>query len=1186
MRLNYIEIQGFKSFPDRTRVTFEQGFTAIVGPNGSGKSNISDAVRWVLGEQSSKSLRGGKMEDVVFGGTQLRKPMGYAQVSLCLEDAKDRFPATEGQVVVSRRFYRSGDSEYLVNGATVRLRDVREMFLDTGLGRDGYSIIGQGRISEIVSAKGTERREIFEEASGIAKYRFRKNEASRKLEAAEDNLARLRDILDELTARLGPLEKQREQALRFLELSDEKKSLEITLYCDTIERSRESLRSQDDKIEISRRDYENVEREIIEVNEQTERFHELNRERNVAIERYNTDIEQKNAEIARVESDAAVRRNDVAHAEEQIAALRATLESMSASGGGIEREIEARRLTIEQRRAETAALDELIAEAEKELASLARTSEAAQSSRAETAKKLDELREETTNLRVETTAAQASLELLARRSDDVNLRLADSRERLADASKEKGENDEFLSGVLSEITECENLIRGYDIKISSRKERLTQLTSELDKKRAQINDFKNKASLLRDMERSMEGFSASVKRVSEAARSRELRGVVGTVASLIEVNDGYELAIETALGAAAQNVVVEDERAAKQAIAYLKESKVGRATFLPLDTIKPSRFDDAGKLSESGIIGLASSLVSAEAKYDSIVSNLLGRIIVAEDLDSASTLARKLNYRYKIVTTDGQVINAGGSYTGGFSARSAGLFSRKAEIDRLEAKAAETEQSCESALAEKDKLERETQALEAQSEAARADLSNRGEDRVRVATRLAQLESEIRAFETAVGAAEDELKGIEINTTENEQTKARAEGRLSALAAEVERLEAASGDEQTGDLDRRRAELSGAMSERRIERVEKLKDIESVEFAIEQLERQRADAEGRFGDIGSEIMRLEETIKAHEEYIALRLALADELRAGVEKSRGDITSSVAEREGNEREITLASARYDELVRKREEIARETSRLEERKVALQTEYDSANAKLWEDYELTRAEARALCVPFESITELRSSVQSLRARIRSLGNVNVGAIEEYKDVFERSEFLGAQLADVESSKEELLKLIASLEVEMTEIFTEKFSAINASFRRIFVELFGGGSANLYLADESDVLGSGIEMDVQPSGKVINNLALLSGGEQALVAIAIYFAILSVNPSPFCILDEIDSALDESNVGRFANYLKRVTDRTQIIAITHRRGTMESADVLYGVTMQEEGVSKLLRLDVEEARLVINN
>ncbi|MEA4912865.1 MAG: chromosome segregation protein SMC [Oscillospiraceae bacterium] len=1186
MHLKYIEIQGFKSFPDKIRLGFERGMTGIVGPNGSGKSNISDAVRWVLGEQSTKSLRGGKMEDVIFGGTQLRKPMGFAQVSLCLDNADGRIADGGDEYVVTRRFYRSGDSEYLINGATVRLRDVREAFMDTGLGRDGYSIIGQGRIAEIVNAKSDERREIFEEASGIAKYRFRKNEAQHRLEAAEDNLSRLRDILDELEGRIGPLTEQSEKAKKFIALSEEKKSLEITYYCDTIERSRDSLRLQDDKIAVARQDYDRIQEQLVSMNAQIDNIYTENNRMNADVERCNADILSVNEQISATESAIAVLNNDVEHAAQQIEALRAERASLAGDGDSLADEIAEKKRLIGTKKEETEEIGRAIADVGQQLSALIESGERSDKKRADELRELTALQTQATDLRVASVAAQSTI-------DSMNARAAQLAEYCITAQadcdaleKEKAGNDAFLEKLRGDIEAGDNRLAGYTMKRDTRAAKRAEFAQKIEKRDAEIGELTHKIALLQELERSMEGFAPSVRRVMEAGAARSLRGVIGTVASLITIQKGCELAIETALGAATQNVVVEDENSAKQAIAFLKDTKAGRATFLPLDTIRPSSFDDAGALVGEGIVGLASTLVQTDDRFKNIVSNLLGRIIVSEDLNAASALARKLRYRYRIVTLDGQVINAGGSYTGGFSSRSAGIFSRKNEIEKAQNRIKELRASGAQELRDAEALDGELSSLDAQMKAVNSDILTLSEDRVRVETTLAQQEKALASMRASLDAAAAEAEkiraGIEEKTALIAQNDASAEA-LTGKAATLQVLLDAG--EDGGALLKRREELSALLSDKKIARVELQKDIESIEAAVASLGERGSRALDRTASIDGAIERTARENEDRAAAIAGKKNSIEALRAQAQQRRADIDAAVAKRTENEKNITDTRAQYDAVVRQREDIGKESARLEERKQALQTEYDRAIARLWEEYELTRAEAETLCVPFESVTELRQQVSTLRGKIKSLGNVNVGAIEELEEVSGRYKFLCAQVEDVEKSKAELLKLIGELEAEMQVIFTEKFNEINNHFRRVFVDLFGGGSANLSLSDESDVLGSGIELDVQPPGKVIKNLTALSGGEQALVAIALYFSILAVNPSPFCILDEIDSALDESNVNRFAGYLGRVTGSTQIIAITHRRGTMEAADVLYGVTMQEEGVSKVLKLGVEEAQLVIS-
>lgn len=1186
MQLKYIEIHGFKSFPDKTRITFQKGYTGIVGPNGSGKSNISDAVRWVLGEQSSKSLRGDKMEDVIFAGAELRKPMGFAQVSLCLDNSDGRIADVGDELVVSRRYYRSGDSDYLINGSSVRLRDVREMFMDTGLGRDGYSIIGQNRITEIVASKPRDRREIFEEASGIAKYRFRKNEAAGRLAAAEDNLSRLRDILDELEARIGPLTQQSEKAKRFLELSEQRKSLEITLYCDTIERSRESLREQKDKIDIAANDYREIQRLIDESSQKIEDLYDDNRRRNLEIEGLNSEIEDLNRRAGEADSDSAVALNDIAHALERIEALKEEADALGGSGAQRLEEISRREGELRNCVRAQRTLEAEVEALEAELAVLVRDSEDCDRAHREALERLAAVQARLTDIRVETASARAEISASAGRERAVGEQLPELKSRLGDAEAERVELSDELERIDDEIAAVTNRKNGFELKLGSRQAKYDDAKQKQRALSARVSETENRINVLRDMERTMDGYLPSVRRVSQAAAERRLRGIVGTVASVITVRGGCELAVETALGAAAQNIIVENERAAKDAIAFLKQSRAGRATFLPLDTIKPSRFDMRERLSDEGVVGLASELVTSDARFADIVSSLLGRTVITDDINTASAVAKRMGYRYRAVTLDGQVINAGGSYTGGYSSRQAGFFSRRTEIEKLEGELAAAKKSADEASEVLDGLKRELSALDAEITAADSDLANLSGDRIRTEGELGRAAAGIASLEDAVSASEAELERISSDRRAREELIRADEEEALRLSNEEKRLEeeASRGESGAKELLERRGELSDRLADRRIALAERRKDNENRSMQIDNLRAQGDDA-GKRAELIKETIA--ETQRSADDKRALSesfRAAAAALRETAEEKRRAIESAAAVREQTEKQAVELRREQDGLIEKRQQLASEQARLEERRESLQKEYQSAEAKLWEEYELTKEEAAEKCVSFSSVSELRTQVAGLRNRIRALGAVNVAAIDELKEVSERYGFMKTQVDDVERSRDELLKLISGLEGEMKEIFTRSFNEINARFVDVFSELFGGGSAKLYLTDEEDILESGIEIDAQPPGKVIKNLASLSGGEQSLLAIAIYFAILAVNPSPFCILDEIDSALDDNNVVRFAGYLQNVCDNTQIIAITHRRGTMEGAGVLYGVTMQEEGVSKLLKLNVDEARLVI--
>lgn len=1185
MFLKYVEIQGFKSFPDKTRLGFDRVLTGIVGPNGSGKSNISDAVRWVLGEQSTKSLRGGKMEDVIFGGTKTRNPMGFAQVSLCLDNSDKRISDVGDEIIATRRYYRSGDSEYAVNGSPVRLRDLREMFMDTGLGRDGYSIIGQGRISEVVESKNTDRREVFEEASGIAKFRFRKNEAERKLVQAEDNLSRLRDIAGELESRIGPLKEQSEKAKKFLELSEQRRGLEITLYCDTIRRSHDNLHAQDEKIEIAKLDYKKIDDGIEDQNHIISELYEKNRTANVLVEECNTQIDERTERISALESQIAVLKNDIMHGERDLRSLKDDKSSLSNGDFDLKNKIESLEKEAADKMAEVEVLDKSISELELELDQLIENSAQSDAQRSELARMLTEVQQKITDIRVDIVAAQSVLETLGQREEMIQTTVPQERERLDAEKEEYSRIGEYLEQINNDLQGKENITNGFSLKLQSRRSRCDELSERLEEKDREVSLMRQRLNLLNDLERSNEGFMPPVRKVLSAKEKREIEGIVGTVGSLLTVNKGLELAIETALGASVQNIVVSNERAAKEAISFLKDSRAGRATFLPLDTIRPSKFEHSELLREPGVIGLASDLVDYEKKYDSVVRFLLGRILVTEDLDYASAVARRSNYRVRIVTKDGQVINAGGSYTGGYSAKNAGMFSRKGEIDSLEEKIKKILVDTEEDRKRKDSLLIEIDTLSADLERTQNELTEMKEDKIRTESEMKRIGAIVEALEHNQELADQELQQIRQTRNERQNEIAKLESEIALRQADAERYEKAlaSADSPDGFIEQR-TNLMNTISERKLSRTEISKDAEGILASAEDLKQRGTEALDRLANLNSAMMRISDENESKKREIDNRISQVERLKDEIAQLRERIASSNTARDENDKEVIRIREKQNEMMQDREKIASEISRLEERKESLSNEYNSYLNRLWEEYELTIAEALPLCIEFSSVTELRQQVSSIRNRIRSLGNVNVAAIEEYDEVLSRYNFLSGQIKDVDDSRKNLLSLIEELESEMKQIFTVSFNEINSRFHRTFQELFGGGSANLFLSDETDILGSGIELDVQPPGKVIKNLSALSGGEKALVAIAIYMAILEVNPSPFCILDEIDSALDEANVVRFAQYLKRMVSETQIIAITHRRGTMEAAEVLYGVTMQEDGVSKVLRLGVEEAQLVI--
>ena len=1173
-----LEIQGFKSFPDKVKICFDAGVTGVVGPNGSGKSNLSDAVRWVLGETSSRQLRAaGKMEDVIFGGTRRRGAMGFAQVRLTLDNSDHTFDLDADEVTIGRKYYRSGDSEYTINGQICRLKDVYELLLDTGIGRDGYSVIGQGRIAEIVAAKSSERREIFEEACGIAKYRYRKTEAERRLAAAGENLERLRDILGELESRVGPLEKESAKAQKFLQLSEEKKTLEVTLWTDGVHRAREAVRQQVRDYETAQADYERFDGETKAAEQEAEEIRMQAQQLTVAVERLNGDIRSITEQISGSESRIAVLENDILRNEESAASLREEIRAGEQDSTEAQAALQRHRAVAKTMEAEG---EKLAAEIEALNAEIIRLTDASSASgaRKDTLKaELAGLNAQRTEAQVAQAAAEAAEETASQRLPALEADAEESAAQRDEAKRDLEDTIKYRRMLEENEKQLANVRSGLELKLRNRKAALNDADAAEQKLGRELDAARQRLSVLRELEKNMDGYQNSVKAVMRAAAARRLRGIIGPVSAILKVEPGCEVAVETALGGALQNIVVENEAAAKAAIAMLRNDNAGRATFLPLDTVQPGVF--RGRL--SGTARLASSLVQADRRYGNIVSNLLGRIIVVDDINEASRVARDNGFHSKVVTMDGQVVNAGGSFTGGSVQRSAGLFTRRQEMEELRVKAARLQKDCTAAQEKTDQCKEQVDALQAELTAAASEQITAANDKVRAEAEQKRLDALVQQLEGALAARQQEINALKASLADSRGRADEAAAQQAQLTAKIDLLTAEMNRIAEGDDNfvAQQAELNRRLGSKKLEQVTRQKDAELAYSQIAALEQRAQDAAARRASLEESLGALAQRSEScRAEIAAIRQAKSDS-QTEIAKKEQAIRNATEKRLERQQAETAALARARTSSESREEMGREMARLAERKAAAETEYDQTVAKLWDEYQLSVSQAEELCVEFESLTALRAQVADLRGKIRALGSVNVSAIEEYKEVKARYDALVQQVTDVEESRNELSRMISKLSSQMKEIFSDSFRAINENFGRVFTELFGGGEASLVLEDESDVLSCGIGIRVAPPGKVIKNLEALSGGEQALVAISIYFAILAVNPAPFCILDEIEAALDDANVVRFAQYLRRVSDKTQFIVITHRRGTMEAANVLYGVTMQEDGVSKLLRLDLEQ-------
>ena len=1003
MYLKALEIQGFKSFPDKTRLTFEKDITAIVGPNGSGKSNISDAILWVMGEQRSKALRGTKMEDVIFGGTEKRGKLGFAQVSLIIDNSAHIFDSDSSEIMLTRRYYRSGESEYYINRESVRLKDINSLLMDTGLGRDGYSIIGQGRIAEIVSTKSTDRREVFEEAAGISRFRYRKEEAERKLEKTEENLLRINDKIEELEMQVGPLKKQAETAKRYLVLRDELRVKEISVWMETLDK----LRSQSEAI---------------------------------ALEYSQT-------------SDALEK-------------AREELKALYASSGSISERMHQKDVETEQARERLSAAESAAAECESAAAVLR------------------------ANVKSSTESMQRMLSDIAQQES----RAAEVRGRMDEGNKRIAQIGQELEALEEQTKQNNNVLDGCRMKLKSREDMVNQLAEKLSQLSVDGRSMDSRIRMLTEMEKDFEGYSKAVKTVMREAERGTLRGIHGPVANLVKADEECALAIETALGAAAQNIVTDTQNDGRSAIELLKRRDAGRATFLPVDTIRGSVMRDA-PVNDPGFVGVAYDLVKFAPQYKDIFANLLGRTVIAETLGDAVRMSKANGNRLRIVTLDGQLINAGGSMTGGSTAKGSGILSRANELEKLKKQRVK--------LAEKEK------DSSVELERARTNLSGIRYQLDMALEDQAELKSRGSSFEAERRATENAVKQLEVLL-----------------------------DSLSGDSEKRR------------------QAVESAEQEIEKLKERLAEKGKRLEEINGVISGIRQEI-----------ARISDQKLELEKKR-----TFAEKEAQQRNADII------------ELERRAAKTEQKKLAAEMEEKQLLDKLWDNYELSHSAAEELRRPVENLQKANREMGELRRQISALGNPNLGAIDEYERVNTRYEFLTGQRDDVDKAKTELVDIIKEITGEMKEVFLRQFRAIDESFRQTFLELFGGGKAALVLEDESNVLECGIEIKVQPPGKVLSNISLLSGGEMAFVAIALYFAILKVRPTPFCVMDEIDAALDEANVTRYAQYMRRMAEKTQFLVITHRRGTMEEADMLYGVTMQEKGVSTVIELDLESAQKTI--
>jgi len=1179
--LKSLEVQGFKSFPDKTLIRFGDDITAIVGPNGSGKSNISDAILWVMGEQSTKTLRGAKMEDVIFGGTQKRAAVGFAEATLTLDNADRALSYDADEVMVTRRYYRSGDSEYYINRQSARLRDIHELFMDTGLGREGYSNIGQGRIDEILSLKSADRREIFEEAAGISKYRHRKEETERKLMHTEDNLLRIGDKVSELELQLEPLKQQSEKAKRYLELKEELQGVEIAVWLDTLDKLSAAAQKAEEDYASAAFVLQQAHEELDSLYARSEDLNQTLREKDSQLESARIHVTMLESTHQQLDGQMTVLRGNMDNNSANIARIEEELKSQEDRSGGISAQMEQASRRIDEIDLALDAASKKIHALEQELAVM--TAGAQGRSR-----QFLELRSQETNLAADIAGRQADIRGLEESLAQSAQRAAQLKDDLSAGSSRQQEAHDGLSGCRAqlrkaqdEVTAANNTIAGYTLRQNNRVKRRDELAEAMRQLDAKLEGIQAKVKVFRAMERDYESYQKSVRLVMQEAQRGALRNVHGPVSRLIRVDEGCAVAIEIALGGAMQQIVVGSEADGKAAISYLKRTGGGRATFLPLSVIRGKQLQETGLKENRGFVGIASELVRTQDTYRGIVENLLGRTVIVQDIDAAIAMAKKYSNRFKIVTLDGQVVNPGGSMTGGSVNKEAGILSRANELEKLTAQEQELQSRKQTLEADLQEARRAADQVQFQMTAA-ADQLRQAQDQVlRLEGEEKQHEILLQAVCDANASAQRELESLEARCGADRERLSAQQAKIQVYSAQLEQtrrsIESLEGSQS--EVAAATARITEGITAHKAEQAALDAEKQTVHEHIGNLQQLRAAMEGDrdqklalIEGIHSDNRRLEQELST----LAQRQQAND---AETEKKRAELNAVLAQRAEAEAERTRTERQTQERNKDVVNMERACALLEQKKITTAMEERQIIDKLWESYELTPGTAEAKRAPIESITAGTRRISELKRKIGALGTPNLGAIEEYARVNERYTYLSTQRDDVLNSKRELESIIRSITQEMTTIFVAEFRKIDHYFGKTFEEMFGGGKGQLVLDNPEEPLTCGIEIRVQPPGKQLKTITLLSGGEKAFVAIALYFAILKVRPTPFCMLDEIDAALDDRNVERFATYLRGLSRKTQFIVITHRRGTMEASDVLYGVTMQEQGVSKLLRLDLNQ-------
>ncbi len=1181
MYLKSLEVQGFKSFPDKTLIRFGDDITAIVGPNGSGKSNISDAILWVMGEQSSKTLRGAKMEDVIFGGTQKRSPVGFAEATLTLDNSDRALMYDADEVMVTRRYYRSGDSEYYINRQSARLRDINEMFMDTGLGHEGYSNIGQGRIDEILSLKSGDRREIFEEAAGISKYRHRKEETERKLAHTEDNLLRIGDKVSELEMQLEPLKAQSEKAKRYLELKEELKGVEVAVWMETLDKLSAAAQKAEEDYNSASFVLQQAHDELDRLYAQAEDLGQTLRQKDGELETARQKVNMLEALHQQLDGQMAVLKSNVENNNANVERIENELQGEADRSGGVVSQIEQAEERIRRISGELTEKKQILEGLQQELTVMTANAQGMTRQFLELRGKETSLAAEIAGREADTGGLQDSMKETSQRMEQLQADLAAGAGRKQQAENALNECRSRLRKAQEDVAAAGNTISGYTLRQNTRIGRRKEIAEKLKALSSRLDSVSAKARVFRAMERDFESYNKSVRMVMQEAQRGNLRNIHGPVSRLIRTENSYAVAIEIALGAAMQQIIVGSEQDGKAAISYLKRTGGGRATFLPLSSIQAKSLNETGLNQFRGFVGIAADLVSCDGQYKAVISNLLGRTVIVQDMDAAIAMANHYRNRFKIVTLDGQVMNPGGSMTGGSINRESGILSRANELEKLTEEEKDLQQKKLVTEAELQEAQRLADQVEFQLGTAKDQLREAEDQVLRLQGEEKQHEILLNAILEAEASAGRELETLNRRDQSDRERLAANQAKIQVYTAQLastrESIASLEGSQSetaaaTGNLTDRMTALKTETAALEAEKSTARAHIEDLKGLRSAMEGDRANKLKLIEDIRSETQRLETEI----EFLRQRQLENDEQAQKEKQELQTVMTSRAEAEASKTRCERDGQEKNKDILNME---RACALLEQKKLTTSLEEKQIIDKLWDSYGLTPGTAGEHKGEIESVAAGNRRVSELKRKITMLGTPNLGAIEEYARVNERYTYLAEQRDDVLTSKRELESIIRDITKEMTTIFVEEFQKINHHFGRVFEEMFGGGKGQLILEDPEEPLTCGIEIRVQPPGKQVKTITLLSGGEKAFVAIALYFAILMVRPTPFCMLDEIDAALDDRNVERFANYLHNLSEKTQFIVITHRRGTMEASDVLYGVTMQEQGVSKLLRLDLNQ-------